>query len=778
MKRILLLSIPLALFAACPAPKKGCKDTGCSAGSVCNTNTNTCELIGGGGGGGGGSTGGGGGGGSVTGGGGGSGGDAGTDAGVDAGPPIDPFDDGGTFVAGDICTYAIPVTFDGGVSADGGPLTAVTLTVDLAAETNQYKAICNGSSGASNDVIFELTLTEPKGLIITATDTSGKNQDGVLSVISSPCTRFTEISCADSQGSTIPEELIFERLPAGTWYVLLENYAADNLDDGTYDVQFELTDPLPAPPNDTCAQAQELTFTNGMATVMGTTTGAFNDTGGSPLTCSPISALKPDVFYSFTLTQPQDVTVLMDVPSASNLNPVIAITDNCGVGGAGNQRGCATGPVGSFLAHSVPAGTYFIVVDGNSNARGDFSLTVTLAPPTPSLTNDTCAMPTTLVPMVSQMVDANAAAGDYTFTCAGARGGDVVYQFTTTQPQKVTLTATGTGNADAVLSLRGAPCDDSSNEIDCVDNTVSAPEILSVLNLPAGTYYVLLAAYSASAGQFGLSLTLEAPPVPPANDTCAAAATLVPNVSQMVDLAAAVSDYTLACATPAGGEAVYTFTTTQAQRVVVTATGVGSGADAVLSLRGPPCDTATDLKCANNTFAGAPEVLTANNLPAGTYFVMLASDGSDTQFGVELALEPPRPPPANESCTTPELVTLTLGTASRTVDLTDAVADLASDLCATSSDGGDVVYQVDIPAAQTLTVTGTPVGTTLDPVLFARSPTCAMATSEVCVDAGGAGGAESLVVPNTTGAVKTVFIVVKAYRLSAPGAIDLVFTAM
>lgn len=774
MKRILFLSIPLAFLAGCgPVTKSGCKDTGCGAGSVCNTNTGNCEVLnptGGGGGATGGGAGGMGGGGGAMGGGGGT-----VDGGVDAGPVIDPFDDGGVFTSGDICTYAIPVLFDGGMSADGGAVSVVTVSVDLAQATSQYKADCNTSSGDSNDVLFQVTLTEPKGLIVSATDTSGKSQDAVLSLVTSPCPLFAQAACVDTGGD--PEVLSLDRLPAGTYYVLLENYAPDNVDDGTYDVQFEVIDPLPGPPNDQCTGAVAISLTGGMATVTGTTAGAFNDTAGSPLTCSPASASAPEVFYSLTLTQPQDVTVTVDTPTGSSLSPAISLTNVCGQGGAGNQRGCDTGSGGTFTARSVPAGTYFIVVDGNGSSTGDFSLEVLVTPPTPVPGNDTCAAPTTLVPNMSLMVDANAGSPDYAFSCGGPSGGDVVYQFTTTMPQKVTLTATNIGPSDAVLSLRAAPCDDDTNEVACADNAIQAPEVLRVPNLPAGTYYVVLAAFGVADGQFGLELVLDPPVLPPSNETCASPATLVPNMSQMVDLAAAVSDYTQACSTVSGGDAVYQFTTTQAQRVVVTATGVGDS-DAVVSIRGGPCATAMDLACANSAGSLDPEIVSINNLAAGTYYVILGSDGAEAQFGVELTLEPPRPPPTNESCTSPDVVALTGGAATRFVDLTDAAADLASDLCATSADGADVVYEVTIPAMQTLTVVGTPVGFVLDAVLFAKSPVCATATSEVCIDMGFAGDPETLIVPNTTAAPKTVFVVVKAFDLADPGEINLTFTAM
>lgn len=768
MKRILLLSIPLAFLTACGGgTKTGCKSTGCSAGSVCNANTGACEVLNVGGGGGGSAGGGGGGSGGGAGGGMGGGGgdlDAGMDAGVDAGV-IDPFDDGGVFAPGDICTYPIVVDFDGGA--------VITATVDLAMQTDQYVAQCNTSSGVGADAIFAITTTEPKGLVVTATDTSGKSQDAVIALINSPCAAFNQAACVDTGGD--PEVLTIERLPAGTWYVLLENNADDTASDGTWDVQFELLDPAAGPANDACGAAETITFMNGTATVNGTTAGAFNDTAGQPLTCSARAALAADVFYTFTLTQPQDVTVTTTVPSGSDLEPAVAITTACGLGGAAVQRGCGTGTSFSpsaFTARGLPAGTYFLVVDGNSADTGDFTIALSLAPPTMAPMNDTCSMPTTLVPSVSQMIDANSGTGDYTFSCASPMGGDVVYQFTTTMPQRVTITATGTGGADGVLSLRAAPCDDDTNELDCQDLEVADPEVISVQTLPPGTYFVVLAAYRQSAGQFGIDLTLEPPPAPPANDTCAAAATLVPNTSQMVDVVAAVSDYTFDCSVPATGEAVYTFTTAAPQRVRLTATGTGDS-DAVLSLRGMPCDTATDLKCVNDSGSFSPEVLSIANLPAGTYYVLLASDGTEGQFGLELELLPPVPPPTNESCTTPEVVTLTAGTASRTVDLTAATVDLASDLCATMADGSDVVFEVSIPANQSLTVVATPAGN-LDAVLFARSPTCATMPSEVCVD--DSFGVETLVVPNATGAAKTVFVVVKAYDALELDLVELTFT--
>jgi len=770
MNRLSLAALPalfaVVLFACGTPPKAGCKSTGCSAGSVCNTNSGACELIATGGGTGGGATGGGTGGGTTGGGttGGGTGG--GTTGGGTGGGGlvVDPFEDGGTFVPGDICSRAIELTFDGGTSAVG--------TGDLAAAQDQYDALCSDSpSGA--DLLFAFTLTEPKGVTLTANDTtSGQTQDLTLTLLASPCPAVSQVQCRDT--SAVSETLDFARLPAGTWYVLVENYSDTDVA-GTIDVSVDLRDPVAGPANDTCAMAQPLTLMNGMTMVSGTTTGALNDTGAAALTCSNSSRSAADVFYSFTLTQPQDVRVTVTPTMGSALSPAVAITTTCGAAGATFEQACNSNTPATAVARRLAAGTYFIVVDGDASATsGDFDLAVVTTMPSTPPANDTCAAPATLMPNVSQTIDANTGTRDYTLSCRTGQGGDVVYQFTLAQPQKVTLTATGMNGADGIVSLRGAPCDMDTAERGCVDAESSAPEVLTLLYVPAGTWYVVVQAYGTTEGTFGVSLALDAPVLPPANDSCTAPATLSANVSQMVELASAATDYTVDCSSYLGGDAVYAFTTTAPQRVVVTVTG-SVDSDAVLELRGAPCETGASVRCADNESTGG-ETVTANNLPAGTYYVVLGSNGTETQFGIQLSVEPPRPV-TNETCAAANVVTFTAGMASRSVDLADAVADLTLD-CATSADGQDVVYSVTIPAMQTLTVVAAPVGASIaDPVLaVVQAGMCMAMSTGTCVDSGGSNADETLMVPNTTAAQVTVFIVLKGYDATEPGEVSLTFS--
>jgi len=214
---------------------------------------------------------------------------------------------------------------------------------------------------------------------------------------------------------------------------------------------------------------------------------------------------------------------------------------------------------------------------------------------------------------------------------------------------------------------------------------------------------------------------------------------------------------------------VYQFTTTQAQKVTITATS--SDSDAVLALRTAPCALATsELACADFTSDPDPEVIVRPSLPAGTYFVVLTGySAAQGNFGLTLTLDAPQPPPANDTCTAPETVTLTNGMATRTVDLTAANADIDSDLCGSNARGPEVVYSVAVGANQRLTVTAT--AATVDPVVFFRSPTCTTAPSLECSDLGGTGDVETATFLSPAAA--TYFVVVKAY--GAAGPVDVTF---
>jgi hypothetical protein len=379
-------------------------------------------------------------------------------------------------------------------------------------------------------------------------------------------------------------------------------------------------------------------------------------------------------------------------------------------------------------------------------------------------------------------VDLTDAGDDYDPSCVTSTGGeDLVFALTLPQEAKLTVTATNTsaGTQDPVISLVREPCP-TQQTVACVDDTAStSPEVLEVSRVPAGTWYVVLDNYSSSStsGTYSVQFDLGMAVPGPANDTCSAPIALTPNASQTVDLTNSLLDGPWTCRTPPTGDLVYSFTTTQAQKVTITLDGTADFADGVLMMLDSPCATGAQRACLDAEGGSTPEKLVFNSLPAGTYYLFVAGYGSDDlDYGLTLALDPPATLPANDTCAAPEVVTLTAGTATVTAALENGNPDYTSPDpdCADGSAGNDLVYQVEIPAMQTLTVVATP--TASDPVLFASTGTC-FAPTLVCLDDSGAGSAESLTVPNTTAAPVTAYIIVKSYDANAEP-VTLTFTAM
>ena len=76
---------------------------------------------------------------------------------------------------------------------------------------------------ADTHLLFELTLLQETGLVVTASDGTGAmDQDLTVTLVSNPCPDFNQVACVDSFSST--EVLTMERVPAGRWFVMVENY--------------------------------------------------------------------------------------------------------------------------------------------------------------------------------------------------------------------------------------------------------------------------------------------------------------------------------------------------------------------------------------------------------------------------------------------------------------------------------------------------------------------------------------------------------------------------
>lgn len=249
---------------------------------------------------------------------------------------------------------------------------------------------------------------------------------------------------------------------------------------------------------------------------------------------------------------------------------------------------------------------------------------------------------------------------------------------------------------------------------------------------------------------------------------CPGARVLEPSLPTSVTLNDAQSA-DVACHANAAGLLLYTFTTTEPHTVVINA---ADQSFAHLELRKDVCNTGELVTCVNWNEDGGTSRIRERNLPAGTYFLAVAPESTGVPMTLLLDLQAPVRAPMNDSCSTPEVVTLTDGI----VDVTGTLEIGTADYVATCSDadGADAVYEVTIPAGKKLNVLGT--GARADIALFARGPSCTETTDLACVDNEQL-RPEMLDVDNSAGASPMkAFVFIKAYRAADQTGFGLRFT--
>jgi hypothetical protein len=501
------------------------------------------------------------------------------------------------------------------------------------------------------------------------------------------------------------------------------------------------------PLNDTCASAQDIAFASGsdVATFTVDTTAASHQYSG---TCAPTTN-RPELVYRLTLTAARDVAI--DVQSSAGSDAVFFV--RAAPCATGTQLSCrnATGTGGAETATllNLQPGDYFLFIENDGAAALQATATVTLSPPTTAPTGDSCAQPLALnvtpgTPHTFQ-VDTVSATDAHQGTChASASGGrERVYQLTLTAAQDIQVDAVGQGGVDPVLYLRASPCA-SGTELSC-RHAVGTSESLTVKNRPAGTYYLFVEQAGSTTGIIDVTVNLNPPTPPPANDTCAAPSqlTVVPGTptSLVADTSAATDAQAGTCVTAAGSqELVYAFTTAAPHDIVVTATGA-TGVNPALYLRASPCGSGAQLACIDATFAGGTETFTSPNRPAGTYYLFVETVGAAAgAVDVTVSLDSPTLTPANDTCAAPQLLSVTPGTPTTFTADTTSATNAHQGTCYNSGTGAavgrELVYQLTLTSPQDINVVA--VGrNTVDPVLYLRSSPCATGTELACQDAAG-----------------------------------------
>ncbi|MFY9309144.1 MAG: T9SS type A sorting domain-containing protein [Bacteroidia bacterium] len=662
----------------------------------------------------------------------------------------------------DNCSGATALTVYG--TTCGGATTG-----DVANATQSIAAIsCNSWTGTANDdVWYSFVATSTTHDITVVGSTSF---DAVIDLRSGACTG-TNIDCADTSFTGGTEVVHASGLTVGNTYLVRVYHYGSSIP-ATTTFTICVTTPTPSTPvNDNCSGATTLTVYGPSCggVTNGTVGGATQSS--TAITCNSLTgSSEDDVWYKFVATATShDVTVV----GSTSMNAVVEI-----LSGAcpGTNVSCAdatlAGGTEVINATGLTVGnTYYVrVYDFGNTAPTTTAFTICVTTPSTSIPpNNECsaAAPLTVYGPTcggTTTGDINGATQSVApITCNGLTGttaADVWYSFVATGTSH-TITVDGSDSLNAVIDVRSGAC--SGTNIDCANSTTNGGiETVNATGLTVGaTYYVRVYHYgTTSPATTTFTICVTTPSTNgPANDECAAATPLTvygatcggTTSGDVANATQSIAAITCGGATGTADDDVwYSFVATDTTHIV---TVVGSsGFDAVIDLRSGSCN-GTNLSCADASFNGGTETLTADSLVVGnTYYVRVyhysSSVPSTTTFTICVTTPgPPPPAPSNDDCA--GAITLTAYGATCGGTVTGDVAGATQTVAATcgGSANDDVWYKfVATAATHDITVIGS---AGFDAVIDLMGGTC-NGNNISCGDTSFTGGQEVLTATNLT----------------------------
>lgn len=494
--------------------------------------------------------------------------------------------------------------------------------------------------------------------------------------------------------------------------------------------------------NDTCASAQALDLSGGMAVVRGDTSRAQSDVKPACV----VGSTAPDVVYAFTLTAPMQVVARVTPDPGSLLQPVLVLRRVCDTSAPTAQLGCTFRqgqvPYTELTADALPAGTYYLWVDGDGDSAGAFTLVLTASA---GQSGESCASPRGL-PLATSSIqvtgDSRTWASDSAGTCGGGGAPDVVYALELDAPHRVVAElSSGLDTYWPAVYLRRSPCGDTraENELACASATegglLARPARLDVPRLEAGRYYVFVdglrdLADWPTGGPYSLLVQVGDPLPVPANDTCVAAKVLPPpsggvgTVSVSGDTTTALNDATGCGGT--GPDLAYSIVLGAPSLMTVRVQpSTSTFAPVVYVRKKGACDSnaAVDqLGCAAAISIGGSAALTVPNVPAGAYVIWVdGAAGTSGGFTLTVELAAPAVVPGNDTCTAPNALSPTGGAVTVSGTTTGANDDYAS--CEFGAGAPDVVYELTVATPQSLSLDlQAATGSALQPVMTLEGP--------------------------------------------------------
>lgn len=468
--------------------------------------------------------------------------------------------------------------------------------------TADYTSSCTSSRP---DIVATLTLTEPHDVSITGAG----DFDVVTLFLRTTCLdAATEIDCDNGY----PGILRRRAMPAGTYYLIVQSGG-----DVTLDV--ELTDPTTPPTNETCTAPIVMPPTGGHYT------GSFVDVHDDvSLSCNFGGG---DLVYQIDLAAESDLAVTLTSPQSQYV--YWSVRSSCAT--TSSELRCQGGTPADGTLHQLPAGTYFVVIEGPSYAEVDYALTVGVTASSPPVHGDTCTDPIALALGIPYTGSLSGAEDDINTSC-GYFYRDLVHSFTLTGTSDLDIEIDA-GVSYVNASLRTV-CDNGGTQLSC---PTGGPLSSHMRNVPAGDYFVVLE--GGRAGAYTITVSATTPPTVPTpatgNQSCATA-TVIPEATGGFWSGTTVgmlNDYSPSICAISGGTPTapdVTFRLDLSAQSRVFATTEGSSFSTVLYRYTGTCRSGSESACNDWSGAGGTGQL-VEMLDVGTYFYVI--DGFDAAAG-------------------------------------------------------------------------------------------------------------------------------------------------
>ncbi len=508
------------------------------------------------------------------------------------------------------------------------PARSGTYSGSTAGLTSNYVLGCGPGSGP--DAVFRFTLTEPHDVRLAV---SGVASATIVLRPFAMCATGPDEKCASGAAPSV----LRRSLPAGDWAIIVRSTGGG----GPFDLSMMITDPTPVPLVDRCNAMTETIVAPG-----GTVRGRFEEVGDD-YTLSCHSGSFRDAAYRFTITEPQDVFITGSTTGGPFGTPTTYVSLLTDCSNPMTTQICQAQTSINIRRRSLPAGTYYILIESSAADAVEWSITVNIMPPAARAPGDACttAVPITLADagggryVGTGMADLVTAELDSGTSCGGGTGTsrDLFFYFDIPAtgpsggPRDITLTTNGAGFH--YVSLQTA-CGVTGSDLRC--RTGSGAFAQSWRSLAPGRYYVTVAT-TLSAGTVTAEIdSRPGTPVPP-NDRCSGAIVLTNGASRR-DTLIGFEDDLAGCTGSGYPDAFYTFTLAARQRVIVSVdAGPTTARRVYLTLRSS-CSAGANLQCVN----GDPTATINTVLDPGTYSLFVeqtATTASD--FNISYIELPP-----------------------------------------------------------------------------------------------------------------------------------------